>query len=265
MDYFPQLSTGNSAQYPLIKRHSFRTATVTSADGRSSKYEDGGWRNIQWELQFAGLTSEEWTRFSNHFANAEGMLNTFPFLDGSDNLLKWSDKLSDSAWTVDPLLTSTIGIADPTGGTQGLRIQNAGIAWQGVQQTLAAPAAFTYSFSVSARSDAGARMRMNISGNGQNVQQEFAVDTEWRRYVVTGNLPGTDLLVHFGLQIDQANQAEIFGMQVEPQIGASRYKKTTALNGVHLNTRYDQDELKLTSDRPGEYSTTIRLISREPL
>lgn len=108
-------------------------------------------------------------------------------------------------------------------------------------------------------------MRMNISGDSQQVQQEFAIDPEWRRYVVTGNLPGTELVVHFGLQINQGNQVDLFGMQVEPQTGASRYKKTMALNGVHQSTRYDQDELKLTSNRPDEYSTTIRLVSREPL
>jgi hypothetical protein len=265
MDYFPQLSTGNSLQYPLKKNQVCRTVTITSEDGRNSKYADNGWRSIQWELQFTELTREEWASLSNHFATAEGKLNTFPFSDGSDNLLKWSEMLSNNVWTVDPLLHSTEGIADPIGGMHGLRVQNAGTTWQGFSQRLPVPAAFTHCFSVYARSDGSTHLRISLSGNAQQTQREFALDTEWRRYVVTGSFSGTDELVTFGMQIDGSNPVDIYGMQVEPQTGASRYKRTLALNGVHPNTRYDQDELKLTSNRPDEYSTTIRLISREPL
>ncbi len=265
MDYFPQLSTGNSVQYPLKKSQSFRTVTVTSADGRSSKYEDGGWRTIQWELQFSELTGDEWLNLSNHFAIAEGRLNTFPFLDGSDNLLKWSEKLSDGVWTVDPMFHSTEGVTDPIGGTQGLRIQNVGTTWQGISQRLPAPAAFKYCFSVFARSEGGSHLTLSLNGNAQQIQQEFPVDTAWRRYVVSGSLPGTEQLAVFSLQIAGSSQIDLYGLQVEPQAGASRYKKTMALSGVHSITRYDQDELRLTSSRPGEYSTTVRLTSREPL
>ncbi len=263
MDYFPQLSTGTSTQYPLKKSLTFRTITLTSEDGRVSKYADGGWRSIQWELQFAGLTSTEWTNLSNHFADAEGRLNSFPFLDGSDNLLLWSGDPSNSAWTVDPLLHLASGGADPNGGTEGAGLQNSGTTWQGISQTLAAPANFTYCFSVFARSSASAQMRLSINGNGQQLQQQMAVGVDWRRYYVSGSLPGTDKLIHFGLQIDQGNQVELFGLQAEPQMGASRYKRTTSLCGVYAACRYDQDQLILTSDRPESYATTIRLIFRE--
>jgi len=263
MDFFPQLSTGNSIQYPIKKTQVFRTATVTSEDGRCSKIADTGSRAIEWEIQFAGLTPSEWAGVANHFATAEGRLNSFPFLDGSDNLLKWSEKLSDPAWTVDPLLQVTEGAADPHGGTSGLSVHNTGTAWQGFTQTLAAPAAFTYTFSLMARSDSATHMRVAISGNSQQVQREFVLDQSWRQYVVTGSLPGTELTVDFGVLIDPGSQAGLYGLQAEPQMGASRYKRTTAMNGLHPNTRYGQDELKLTSDRPDSYATTIRLISRE--
>lgn len=265
MDYFPQLSTGNSAQYPLKKHHAFRTVRAMSEDGRISKYADGGSRCIQWELQFSELTSDEWLRLSSHFASAEGRLNSFPFLDASDNLLMWSEKLNDSVWTVDPLLHTPGGATDPLGGTHGFRIQNTGATWQGFSQRLPAPANFTYCFSVYARSEVDGQLRITSTGNAQQVQQEFTTGTEWRRYAISGSFPGTEDLVSFGLQISGGSQVEVYGLQVEPQAGASRYKRTMAVNGVHPNTRYDQDELRLTSNRPEEYSTMIRLTSREPL
>ena len=71
MNFFPQLSTGNSTQYPLKKIQSFRTVKVATEDGRTSRYSDSGSRVVQWELQFAGLTATEWAKLTNHFASAE--------------------------------------------------------------------------------------------------------------------------------------------------------------------------------------------------
>ena len=265
MNFFPQLSTGSSLQYPFQRSQVLRTLKTAGEDGTVSKYSDGGWRNVQWELEFAGLNSSEWASIRGHFAMAEGRLNSFPFLDGSDNLLLWSEDLSNSAWMVDPLLQVSPSVADPNNTNHGNGIHNAGIALQGISQTIAAPASFTYCFSLFARSTSGSQMILTINGNGQQLQQTVTVGSDWRRYMVSGNLPGSDNLVRFGLQIEPANRVDLYGLQVEPQMGASRYKKTTSLCGTHADCRYDQDQLGVTSDREGSYSTTIRLISREPI
>lgn len=265
MDYFPQLSTGSSLQFPLKKSQVFRTLSVSTEDGRVSRYSDGGWRSVEWELQFSGLTSAEWTNLSGHFTVAEGRLRSFPFLDGSDNLLLWSEDPGQSAWTVDPLLHFSPGISDPVGGTRGIGFQNSGISWQGLVQSIPAPASFTYCFSVYARSAAGGQIGMFINGNGQQILRTAYVGTDWQRYFVSGSLAGTDNMVHFGLQVDQSNEVDLYGMQVEPQTAASRYKKTSSVCGVHAECRYDQDELSVISDRPESYATTIRLIAREPV
>ena len=265
MDSFPQLSTGSSLQYPLQKSQVFRTLANRSGDGTNSKYSDGGWRTIRWELSFAGLTSSEWQNLSNHFVMAEGRLNSFQFLDGSDNLLLWSEKPTNNAWNVDPLSEVTLGAADPNDNSSGFSLRNLGSAWQGISQGIPAPAAFTYCFSVFARSTTDSQMLLSMNGNGQQLQHQVVVGTDWRRYVLSGSLPGTDQLVQFSLRIEQASKVDLFGLQVEPQMGASRYKKTNSLCGVHSNCRYDQDELGVVSDRPDSYSTTIRLISREPI
>ena len=77
----------------------------------------------------------------------------FTFLDPTDNLLCWSEKLDESVWERNSLLTITAGIADPNGGTNATRVSNTGSGALSIQQTVNGPGWFQYAFGVQARSD----------------------------------------------------------------------------------------------------------------
>ena len=44
---------------------------------------------------------------------------------------------------------------------------------------------------------------------------------------------------------------DLFGAQVEAQIGASLYKKTTSAGGIYPNTRFGDDGLEFSTLGPG--------------
>jgi hypothetical protein len=121
MLYFPQLSTGAVAQYPLIKRRVYRTVTNRLADGRRIRLSDAAAQRVEWEIAFEALSDAERRQLEQFFASAEGRLREFTFLDPAGNLLAYSEELTAGAWTRGPLLTLVQGMADPLGGSAARR------------------------------------------------------------------------------------------------------------------------------------------------
>src|SRR6185437_9498599 len=100
-------------------------------------------------------------------------LGDFTFLDPTDNLLCWSEKLDDTVWERNSLLTITSAVADPLGGTSANRVSNTGGAALAIQQTVNAPAWFQYAFTIQVRSDQDQQLTLVRSTTTQNKTAVF--------------------------------------------------------------------------------------------
>lgn len=253
MIVFPQLSTGASGQYPISKRWTARTIRNVCPDGHEIRLADPGAVTVEWQLRLGELTDEEITAIRDFFDAVEGRLSDFTFLDPTDNLLLWSETLDDATWQKDPLLQVTGGVEDPFSTNRGFRISNPSGAPLRMQQRLNVPAWFHYSLSLYTRGDAVTLLRAGQS-------RVYQGDSMWRRLVFSGKAESTEEFAWFGLEVGAGASVDAFGLQVEAQIGASGYKKTTSSSGVYAGARLRDDALALTAQGPGRHSCLINVI-----
>ena len=114
MLYFPQLTTGAVAQYPLRRSSATRSVVNRLVGGPDVKLYDAGAGRVTWHLTFTGLSSVEASSIEALFGAAEGRLHEFTWLDPTTNLLPWSEDFSASAW-VKGMLQLTPGQNGPFG------------------------------------------------------------------------------------------------------------------------------------------------------
>src|SRR5947209_15967438 len=138
MLHFPQLTTGSVSQYPVSRQSQRRTVTNTLMDGSDLRVEDQPADQVSWHLAYSHLTSNEVAAIQLLFDTVEGRLNTFTFIDPTDNLLKWTEDLGQSVWTTDPLLQASAGLSDPFGLTGAAQLTNTAQTSQRVVQTISA-------------------------------------------------------------------------------------------------------------------------------
>ena len=252
---YPQLATGALSQFPVQKRRRLRTVVNTSLDGRAIKLADPGAEITEWQLAYAGLTDAEVAALQQFFAAAEGTLNSFTFLDPTGNLFAWSDQLDNAAWAAGPFLSVAGGIADPAGGTTAWRLTNTGAGAQNISQTLSAPAGYVYCFSVFARSPQATPVTLLHGSN----RADRMLGTNWSRIIVAANGDASAESIAFGVELPAGGSADVFGMQVEPQGGASLYKATTT-GGVYEDARFRDDVLSITTTGVNRHSATVNII-----
>jgi hypothetical protein len=252
---YPQLATGALSQFPVQKRRSLRTVVNTSLDGRAIKLADPGAETTEWQLAYAGLTDAEVAALQQFFTASEGTLNSFTFLDPTGNLFAWSDQLSNAAWTAGPFLAVAGGIADPAGGTNAWHLTNSGAGAQNISQTLSAPAGYSYCFSVFARSLESTAVTLLHGTNRVNQN----LGTDWSRIIVAATGDASAASIAFGVEVPAGESADVFGMQVEPQGGASLYKATT-IGGVYENARFHDDVLSITTTGVNCNSATVNIL-----
>jgi len=262
MFYFPQMATGAAGQFPIKRRAVRRTVVNSTLDGRTVKLADAGASRVEWELELTGLTNEEWNALKALFGAVEGRLGSFTFLDPTDNLLVWSEDLSQAAWEKDAGLVLEAGIADPVGTTRATRITNGGGAPQTVWQELTAPGGYQYCFSVWVRSSGAGEAWLWRSSAAGPVKKHFRTWSAWSRLVFSTKTEDASETVSFGLELGAGGTVEVFGFQAEPQRGASKYKKTSSRAGIYAEAFFQDDALHLTSEGPGEHSGKVRLGAR---
>jgi hypothetical protein len=259
MLYFPQLTTGTATQFPCTKRIVQRTVVNQQADWGTIKLFDPAACSVQWELQLSGLTTPEWNAIDNLFEAVEGQLGTFCFLDPFGNLLSWSEELSAAVWTKDTAIQVTDGAADPFGASSAARVTNTGPTEQSICQAAGVPGWFQCCLSVYARSDTPATVKLFAAAGTNTTSQVLTTGPAWRRLQLS-TVPGAQTeSVTFGWAIAAGTTVDLFGFQAEPQVGASKYKPTTTQNGIFPNSSFLSDELKMTSNAPGEFSCTVRI------
>jgi hypothetical protein len=252
---YPQLATGASVQYPATRRRACRTVVNLGEGGTSIKYADDGAEVVEWELTYTGLTDDEAVTLEDFFRSTEGRLKSFVFPDPLGNLLAWSDKLDEGAWSVDPQIALAGGQADPFGAERACRVTNLSGGEQGIRQTLELPPDRTYCFSVFAKAAAACAIEMTRDAE----RRGRAVGTEWTRLVIAGQSSGSGESVTFGMVFPAGASVLVFGAQVEGQIGASGYKGTGSRGGVYENARFRDDELRITAEGVGRHSCRVHI------
>lgn len=254
---FPQLLTGATGQYPIQKRSYQRTIRNQCLDGREFKLADSAASSVEWQLSFQELIDDEIALLRDFFESAEGCLGTFTFLDPTDNLLEWSEKFDAAVWQRDPLLQVSSGVADPFRGTLAFRAANGTGAPLRIRQTLNVPGAYYYALSLWVRSDRPDAVTF-IRGGETDV---CATGPVWNRAVFASSSENTDESVVFGVELAPEASVDLYGAQVEAQIGASSYKKTTASGGIYPNTRFGGDNLTFSTMGPGRHGCKVHLRS----
>lgn len=261
MLYFPQLQTGATGQYPMVRKRTIRTVENTGIDGHSLKLGDPGGGFTLWELHYLGLTDAEWRAIADLFEAAEGRLRSFTFLDPAGNLLTYSDDLTAAAWEADALLSLTPAVPDPYGTSRATRVTNTAQIPQRIQQYREIPANFHYCFSVYARSGQAVTVRLERSSDSRWDSTAREVTPNWRRLVSSGNLGATEVGVSFGVELEPGATVELFGFQLEPQPAASKYRATKSRSGVYRNARFAEDNLRLITEGPQSTATVVRIAS----
>jgi hypothetical protein len=259
MFYFPQLSTGAIGQYPIQKSRVSRTVVNESTDGFTFKLADSNAVAVEWTLKFTTLSDAERDALALLYQNVEGQLGSFTFLDPTDNLLLWSEDLTQPAWTANSLLTITGGVADPNGGTSATQLSNTGSAALSAQQVINGPGWYQYAFSVQVSSSSNQQITLIRSTATASQSAVFTAGPDWTRIVLPGNFGGTDESVTFGIQLPPGGTVDLFGLQAEAQPGASGYKQTLDSGGVYPNARFLDDTLTIQTDGPGQHSCQISI------
>lgn len=261
MLYYPQLTTGAVAQFPVTRSTNLRTIVNQLPSGFTIRMSDTGDEKVQWRLRYSSLTDNERTSIENLFEACEGQLNTFTFLDPTDNLLTWSEDWTQPVWDADPLLQVAGGVADALGGSDAMQLTNTAQTTQQIVQSTSGPSSFLYSFSVYVRSNVPATIQLVVTTTGQTSLTEVTTGTSWTRAITSAGLSVQQEGVGFGVQLPAGVQVDAFGAQVEAQPEAGLYKKNIDLSGVFTSTRFSSDLLTFAATAPNQNSCQIDLIS----
>jgi hypothetical protein len=261
MLYYPQLTTGSIAQFPVSRTTNMRTVANQLPSGFTIRMADAGAQKVQWRLVYSDLTDGERSALESLFEASEGQLNTFTFLDPTDNLLMWSEDWTQAVWTPGALLQVTGGVADPLGGSAAMQLTNTAQTTQQIVQNISGPSWFMYCYSVYVRSDAPATIQLVVTATGQVSLTAVNTSASWARVTASGSLSVQQDGVGFGVQLPAGVQVDVFGAQVEAQPGAGLYKQTIDLGGVYSSTRFSSDLLSVTATAPNQHSCQIGLIS----
>lgn len=259
---FPQLLTGAVSQFPGRKGIKRRTVVNEAEDGRTVKLGNAATGELEWVLELKGLADSEWEAIEELFETVEGRLGAFTFLDPFGNLLSWSEDLRAAVWERSEGVIIAAGYEDPLGGLGACAAMNVGAGEGKVSQVLAAPGWYGYCLSVYARSAEPGAVRLFVSTPSAAAEKETAIGPTWRRVELSANLHAADETVEFGAWIAPGRAVELFGFQAEPQVGPSKYKKTTSRGGVH-RAWFAEDELVRIAHGLNDNSCTVRIRARQ--
>ena len=67
--------------------------------------------------------------------------------------------------------------------------------------------------------------------------------------------------VSFGVTVAAGGSVQLFGMQVEAQMGPSDYKITGAVGGVYPKARFGSDQITVTAQGTDVYDAVIQIVS----
>jgi hypothetical protein len=257
--YYPQLSSGALAQYPIKKTRLFRTVKNVLPDGSMFVISDPSYSHLLWTLSYSGLSSSDVQALQAHFAASSGPFHGFTFIDPTDNMLRWSSDLSNSVWQSSALIKIQANTADPFGGSGAFTITNNGQANQDFSQTISVPASYQYCLSVYVASVQPASATLLRRGNLVTQSMTASVSQTWQRIVSTGRLTDSGTIFTVGLSLLPGQQLLVYGPQLEAQISPSSYHDTTQISGVYPNSHWSVEQLAIAATAPDLFSTAFTI------
>ena len=241
-------------QFPFGSEYGARTVVNEAADGSLERLSDAAAQSLVWKLRYRGLSDEEVKALVDLHAAAAGRLRTFTFLDPGDNLLRWSESLTDDVWARGSLLAVTRVEGE---GDAVHHLVNAAQVEQSIGQTLAAPAGLVYALSFEVRSAERIRLAAERSAGAAALRTEFEVGPDWTRCVQTGRLTSQAAALEFRVSIPSGSSVELRCLQVEAQPWASQYKPTNSGCGIYEATRFSSDELRVTTHGRNDHEVSF--------
>lgn len=257
--FFPQLSSGALAQYPIKKTLVARTIKNVLPDGSMILLADPNGARLIWQMVYSELAQNDIEALQNHFNACSGSYRGFTFIDPTDNMLISSSDVTVPPWQTSTLIQLSAGAPDPDGGSGAVTATNMGQANQSISQTLNVPAGYQYCFSVYAMSDQPSELTLIRQGISAMENTIAAIGPVWTRIVSSGQLndPATSFTVEVSLTPGQ--QVQLYGLQLEPQIAPSRFRATAASGGVYANAHWGLDQITISADAPNLFSTSFSI------
>jgi hypothetical protein len=136
------------------------------------------------------------------------------------------------------------------------------VAAQRISQSIDGHGAFQYCFSVWARSAAATAVRLFRSADGAAAETNVTAVDGWRRFSSSGRFVSIGETLTVGIEFPAGSTVEIFGAQLEAQLGASTYKKTLGQAGVYTEARFAEDRSIVTATGLEQFGTTLKITAR---
>ena len=257
--FFPQLTTGAYAQYPLEKTRAARTIKNLLADGSMIVYPDPGSSRLYWQLAFAELSGVEANALEAHFEACAGPVRAFTFIDPTGNMLVWSSDLNAAVWSKSGLVACVGGAADPAGTSSAFTVTNNATVSQDITQTLAVPANYHYCFSLYVKSAAPSSITLVRRGGPTEAATIYDIGPGWTRLVSAGELGDAATTFRVAVRLSAGQPVTLYAPQLEPQLAPSRYRATSANGGVYPKSHWAVDNLIITATAPNLFSAAFSI------
>lgn len=239
--FFPQLSTGALAQYPIKRTKSVHTVVNEMEDGSRISYFDPDGSTLIWDLSYAGLTQEEVDAMQSLFDGCRGPLRAFTFIDPAANLLS-------PIWQHSPLIT-----------VQGSAYTNSANSVLEVSQTFAIPAGYQYCFSVTSRGAIGATGSLALLRRGPNSQQREVFPVTQSPMVSSGALADGGIGFTVAIELQPGQTADLAQSQLEAQVLPSAFRPASTTSGIYPKAHWAVNELLFQADAPDSFSTSFTI------
>ena len=260
-NFFPQLTGGASAQYPIAKSRFIRTIQNVMADGSFYAATDPGAGQIQWQFSYSDLSFADVTALQEFFDACAGPVQAFTFIDPTGNMLLESLDFTRAPWQpMIGLIRFQSGAADPLGGTGAFTATNESQIAQEISQSLAVLADYRYCFSIYASSVLPSTITLTRVGTTPGQTITYDIGPAWTRLVSSGQLQqdqSTQLTVAVGLAPGQV--VSLYGPQLEAQLAPSRYRATSSAGAVYFNAHWAVEELPIVAQAPNLYSVSFTI------
>jgi hypothetical protein len=256
-EVFPTLAT-----LPLTREARFTSRINRTPDYTEMRAQDQTGPLFRWSLQLGPLSDAEATTLQSFYATCNGGYQTFAFLDPLDNLLQWSQDVTQACWqaTSPSSLQVTSGGSDPLGGSGAQTLLNTVASVNTVSQSLAAnPQGMTLTASVWLIGSAPVTLRVS-DGGSQNFAAVISPTGSWQRYTVTGTFAASGSQIVWAVDLPANGSAELFGAQLVATPGPGAYTRTTTVSGFHPHCCFDSQSLAHRVTAPNQNEVSVSLV-----
>jgi len=239
--FFPQLSTGALAQYPITRTKSMHTVVNDMEDGSRISYFDPDGSTLIWDLSYAGLTQGEVNAMQSLFDACCGPLRAFTFIDPTANLLS-------------PIWQHSSLIAE-----EGAAYTNRSSSVLEISQTFAIPAGYQYCFSIVSSGANGGGGSLALIRRGPNSQQRDVFSLAQGQMVSSGALADSEASFTVAIELQPGQTLDLEQAQLEVQLSPSAFRPASNTGGIYPKAHWAMNELLFQADAPDSFSTSFTI------